>query len=233
MQGIQRLLLFGTLGLVIIILGSLILLDDGPSEEDLAKEKKRKQISLLMGGSSGSNGNSESGNGGKGKSVFDSDFYSAGNARYVEESETQPYDLPKGEIPVNPQTGKPYTEEEMAMFEELRKKFPDNDLIPKRLTPEEKKFKEEREQKLASATRSVFNKSATPQQIQMYYDHVVDQAQDRMQIINYILEDEETVQDFENPEQLKQIHENIQKQLDAAVEGRNKAFQEAGLPLGG
>ena len=109
------------------------------------KKKKRvesKKLSLLLGGGSG--GNAEDGSFEKKRgrrnnnsSVFESDFGKSGLPQFVEEESNSPEGGQQGDIPINPQTGKPWEEDAMQQFDELRKLFSGNDLIPRRATKED------------------------------------------------------------------------------------------------
>ena len=214
----------------VLIIGLLFyLFTGGSSEEDEASKKAKtaaaNELSILFGGGpGGESGNNENG------SIFESDFYKSGNVSYEEKTaESEDAD---GETPINPQTGKPYNPEAMAQFDELRKKFPTNSLIPKRLTDADKEAKTEMDKKIAAAANKVYSKTAKPDEIKIHYDNVLKQAFDRKEIIEYLINNRGmAAEDSENKDKVKEIYEVIQKQYKEAEDQRSKAFAEAGIPV--
>ncbi|MDZ4725789.1 MAG: hypothetical protein SH817_06510 [Leptospira sp.] len=230
-MGIQKKILFSALALLTLFFIILLLTFTGGSEEEKRKkDKNSKALSyLLQGGSGEKNRNNPLGvRDENADSIFDSDYFKSGAMKYEEEVASASSGQ-EGEIPINPATGKPYPPEAMESFDELRELFPDNDLIPKRLTPELKAKQEQFSQKLTQATNTVFGGSATAPDIQFYYNHVKKQGNDRMEIINYLIES----QGGDDPEMDKKFQEiltNIKYQNDQVDKEMAQAYQRAGLP---
>ncbi|TGM62741.1 hypothetical protein EHQ94_02750 [Leptospira meyeri] len=228
-MGIQKKLLFVSIALIGLFF--LILLVMGGEDEEEARRKKERgsqALALFGGGSSNPKGTNRLGvRGEDAGSIFDSDYYSAGGMRYEEDGNLAGSE--SGEIPINPQTGKPYPPEAMQAFEELREQFPDNDLIPKRTTAEEKKKAAEFNQKLSRATNSVFGGNANATDVALYYNHVRKQGKDRLEIINYLIESQGG-DDPEMDKKFQEILKNIQYQNEQVEKEAAGAFEKAGLP---
>jgi hypothetical protein len=231
-MGIQKKLLYTSLALLALFFLFILITFTGESEEEKRKkDQKSKALSyLLQGGSGDRSGRNPLGVRGEGsESIFDSDYYKSGSMKYEEDANIASADQ-TGEIPINPATGKPYPPEAMESFDELRELFPENDLIPKRLTPAVKAQQEQFNQKLTQATNSVFGGSAAASDIQFYYGHVKKQGNDRMEIINYLIES----QGGDDPEMDKKFQEiltNIKFQNDQIDKEMANAYQKAGLQV--
>ncbi|MCW7481430.1 LIC_20245 family lipoprotein [Leptospira kanakyensis] len=227
-MGIQKKLLFVSISLIGLFF--LILLVMGGEDEEEARRKKERgsqALALFGGGSGGPKGTNRLGvRGEEAGSIFDSDYYNAGGMRYEEDNSLAGSEA--GEVPINPQTGKPYPPEAMQAFEELREQFPDNDLIPKRLTPEDKQKQSEFNQKLSRATNSVFGGSPNATDITLYYNHVKKQGKDRLEIINYLIESQGG-DDPEMDKKFQEILKNIQYQNEQVEKEASNAFQKAGI----
>ncbi|MDF3819465.1 hypothetical protein P3G55_06120 [Leptospira sp. 96542] len=228
-MGIQKKLLFLSIGLIGLFFFFLLMLQSDDGEEKRKNKNKNKGLSYLIGGGTGdSKGANQLGvRGEDASSIFDSDYYSAGGMKY--EEEVAPEVAANGEIPINPQTGKPYPPEAMQAFDELREQFPGNDLIPKRLTPEVKQKQEEFNQKLARATSSVYGGTPNANDLNFYFNHVKKQGKDRMEIISYLIESQGG-EDEEMDKKFEEIMKNIKFQNEQIEKEAIKAFEKAGLP---
>ncbi|TGM00246.1 LIC_20245 family lipoprotein [Leptospira jelokensis] len=227
-MGIQKKLLFVSISLIGLFFLILLLL--GGDDEDEARRKKEKgaqALALFGGGTANPKGTNRLGvRGEEAGSIFDSDYYNAGGMRYEDDPNIASGEA--GEIPINPQTGKPYPPEAMQAFEELREQFPDNDLIPKRMTAEDKKKQTEFNQKLTRATNSVFGGSPNATDLSTYYGHVRKQGKDRLEIINYLIESQGG-DDPEMDKKFQEILKSIQFQNEQIEKEAANAYAKAGL----
>jgi len=230
-MGIQKKLLYTSLTLLTLFFIFILLTFTGGNEEEKRKkDQKSKALSYLLQGGARDNrsANPLGVRGEDAESIFDSDYYKSGAMKYEEEQKLA--NANEGEIPINPATGKPYPAEAMESFDELRELFPENDLIPRRLTPELKAKQDQFNQKLTQATNVVFGGSASANDIQFYYNHVKKQGNDRMEIINYLIES----QGGDDPEMDKKFQEiltNIKFQNEQVDKEMANAYQKAGLPI--
>lgn len=228
-MGIQKKLTYiGLFFAFIVLIYFLFSTDDSAKKKNMNSE----DLSFLLGGTppSGSSG-SKSGNpmglrGEDSKSVFDSDFYDSGNFSY-EEMEGEDPNAPKGELPINPQTGKPYPEQAMEQFDRLREYFPENELIPKRLTPEVKAQQEEKAQKFAEATRKVMGGSPEKGDLDYYYNNLEKQANDRLEIIEYLI-DVQGGADEEMDKKFQQVLSSVKAQMTQIQTEKETAYERAG-----
>jgi hypothetical protein len=229
-MGIQKKLTYIGLFFAFIVLIYFLFSTEGGGKQK--SKLKSEDLSFLLGGT-GSISSSQQGTNGMGsrgensKSVFDSDFYQSGGIKY-EEDGTNPISSVQGEAPINPQTGKPYPEEAMAQFDRLREMFPDNNLIPKRMTPEIKAAEEAKTQKLADSMRNVFANNAKPEEIQYYYTNMEKQSQDRLQIIEYLIE-AQGGEDEEMDKKFKEVLDGVKAQNEQIQKEKEEAYKKAGL----
>jgi hypothetical protein len=229
-MGIQKkLTIVGLFFTFIILLYFLFSTDDSNKK----KKMRSEDLSFLLGGAPASGSGSSSGGqnpmgvrGENSKSVFDSDFYNSGSFTYDEKNAPEGTGA-RGDAPINPQTGKPYPEEAMAQFDRLRELFPDNELIPKRLTPEVKAEQEALNQKLANATSSVMGGSATEQDINFYYGHMEKQTNDRLEIIEYLI-DAQGGEDEEMDKKFKEVLDGVKAQMAQIQTEKEAAYKKIG-----
>ncbi|TGK31486.1 hypothetical protein EHQ12_18955 [Leptospira gomenensis] len=234
MLSIRKLVLYSGLSVALILLVWILFSSEDPSER-AKKNREADSVALLLGGGgSSSSSSSESGSGKTNESIFDSSFYKAGKGEYVESSETGAAkeadpNAADADNPVNPQTNKPYTNEEMERFSQLRERFPNNSLIPKKMSPAEKEAKKQEDAQIADAARNVFARTANPAQIRSYYSHMEKQTQDRMDIINYLVDLQKGSGEEETEKKLQNIQESIKNQLQQVQRDKENAFKQAGL----
>ncbi|MCB1193667.1 MAG: hypothetical protein H7A23_24530 [Leptospiraceae bacterium] len=194
------------------------------------KEKARGDVALLLGGST-SSGSSQGSTDkdikkNKEESIFESDFYSVGKVDNVENSDNPEQFIPKGEIPINPQTGQPYTEEVMQQFEELRKKFPNNDLLPRRMTPEEKEAQKKDKERVNQANLAIRSNKATLEDINLYYDSKEKEVKDRLQIVNYLVDSLKEAGESDETGQIDKILKSTNDQLEQLKKERDDSLKK-------
>ncbi|EMS83096.1 LIC_20245 family lipoprotein [Leptospira noguchii] len=229
MISIRKLVIYSGISVALVALVWVLFSSEDSSEKE-RKSKEADSVALLLGGSSSSSGSS----GGKtNESIFDSSFYKSGKGEYIEpgKGETKEADpnAADADNPVNPQTNKPYTNEEMERFSQLRERFPDNSLIPKKLSPAEKEAKRQEDSRIAEAARNVFARTATQDQIRSYYQNMEKQTQDRMDIINYLVDLQKGSGEEETEKKLNNIQESIKNQLQQVQKEKENAFKQAGM----
>ncbi len=157
MISIRKLVIYSGISISLIVLVWILFSSEDSSEKE-RKSKEADSVALLLGGGSPSSGSGSSG-GKTNESIFDSSFYKSGKGEYIESDKGEPKEADPNaadaDNPVNPQTNKPYTNEEMERFSQLRERFPDNSLIPKKLSPAEKEAKRQEDSRIAEAARNV------------------------------------------------------------------------------
>lgn len=200
------------------------------------KEKKKKrlsadQLTLLLGGSSSSG--SSSGGEKKGyrknsnSSVFDEgDFMNVGIDKNYEENSAS--NSEKGEAPINPQTGKPYDDETMEQFDKLRLYFPGNDLIPKRMTPEERQAKDFAAKEMARIAVSLQSGQVSSNDVNYYYGAQEKVLSDRIEIIEYLIEAQKEDNSFNKDNQIEfdKILDGAKDQLKMLETQKESALQK-------
>ncbi|MCB1178633.1 MAG: hypothetical protein KDK36_13695 [Leptospiraceae bacterium] len=224
-------LLIGGLSVVLVLL-VYTMFSGGDDSSKKKKSDSQQLTAVLLGGPSG--GNDGGGRRGHrvhdGKSIFDSDFASAGvnyDYEYVEDNAENPNE--NMVVPVNPQTGKPYDNETMDQFEKLTLVFPGNSLIPKRMSKEEKAQKDQENTTYANATAAVLNKTASKEQVVMYYEKQEKTVKDRLEIIEYLIDAQDDDGNSEQTEQFQKILKGAKEQLENIEKQKTQAFQEFGI----
>ncbi len=234
MIGVRKLIFIcGFIVLLIISLTFLFWTEDEKTETD-AKKSEADALAGLFGGGGRSSSGANSGKGQAGASLFDSDFYSSGKAEYKEPEANagggenrQP--ASDSDNPVNPQTGKPYTNEEMERFQQLKERFPNNSLLPTKLSPAEKDQKKQLEQRVSDATRAVLSRTASKEQVSTYYDFMEKQSKDRLEIVKYLVDIQKGSGDPEQEKKLETIQQTMIQQLEQVQKDKQRAFEQAGL----
>lgn len=204
---------------------------------DGTKSKRKEKVdpnslSFLFGGSGDRSSPTQAPNpmglrGPESQSVFDSDFYRSGGFQYDDPTRQGGESTEKGEIPINPQTGKPYSEEAMEQFDRLREYFPDNELIPRRLTPELKAKQEAQAAKMAEVTRNVMSGNASRADLDYYYGRLEKEINDRLELIEYLI-DTQGGGDEELDKKLQEVLDGIKAQMAQIQEEKQDAYKRAG-----
>ncbi|EJO69024.1 MULTISPECIES: LIC_20245 family lipoprotein [Leptospira] len=232
MISIRKLVIYSGISVSLIVLVWILFSSEDSGEKE-RKSKEADSVALLLGGGGGSSSSSGSSGGKTNESIFDSSFYKSGKGEYIESNKGEPKEADPNaadaDNPVNPQTNKPYTNEEMERFSQLRERFPDNSLIPKKLSPAEKEAKRQEDSRIAEAARNVFARTATQDQIRSYYQNMEKQTQDRMDIINYLVDLQKGSGEEETEKKLNNIQESIKNQLQQVQKEKENAFKQAGI----
>jgi len=173
------------------------------------------------------------------KSIFDSSFWNAGVPEGgIEDTPESPgkndadpelLEPANPNNPVNPQTGQPFSDAVMQQFDELRKRFPNNEIIPKRRSPEEKAAEEKARQDLYAVQSLVVQGKATREQITQYYDFQAKPIKDRLELLDYVLKEQGDNMSAEIKDQYEKILEMNRKQLAAFEESKQRALGGGGV----
>ena len=199
------------------------------------KEEEAALTALFGGGGSTTGQGSASTANSAGKSLFQSDFWKSGmpeNEEIVEEfdpgDEVEPEILEPAspDNPVNPQTGQPYPDSVMKQFDVLRAKFPNNDIIPRRKTPEEKQAEIEKQKQMSQLQTAILRKEATSEELTAYYAYRKKPLLDRMELLNYVLEEQGDKMSDDIRAQYEKIREMNQKQLQNLEEQEQKMLRQ-------
>ena len=200
-------------------------------------EKKRKklsadQLTLLLGG--GSSSSSENNQDKKGfrknpnSSVFDEgDFMNVGIDKNYEDDSSA--NNSKGEAPINPQTGKPYDDETMEQFDKLRLYFPGNDLIPKRMTNEDKLARDNAAKEMARIAMALQSSKASQNDVIYYYGAQEKVLNDRVEIIEYLIDAQKEDNSFnkDNQIQFDKILDGAKEQLKILETQKDEALKKS------
>lgn len=211
----KKYMIYGGVILGIFILYYVLFTSEAPLKKDkpAQDDKPADLASLLSSSSSGGNSNSDDTKVSNDSSLFESDFYNTDGIVFEEDPSGENHPIPQGEAPINPQTGKPYNAEAMRQFDAIRKIMPDNELIPKRMTSDEKEAKKQKSQKILQITRKVNSNQATRQEAENYFQHQEKVIKDRLQIINYLMEKQEEEGYIDEDGKFKKVKEGAERQM--------------------
>ena len=132
--------------------------------------------------------------------------------------------------PINPQTGQKYTNDAMKKFAALRKRFPNNDLIPRKKTPEEKKAEEERRNRMFGLQSLVVQGNATEQEVNDYYDMQLKSYKDRKELLDYVFKSMGDKMSDDIKDQYSKILKMNERQIQQIEDQRKRALSRAQTP---
>ena len=216
------------IGLSIFLTFVLIYFMTGISSSNEVSDKEA--IAALIGGG-GIQGSGESSN----DSLFGSNFWNAGVPdKAIDTSNVETVGDDTGLLdpasegnPVNPQTGQPYPDSVMNQFAALREKFPDNKIIPRRLTPEQKAQEDAKKEKMQDIqSKLARNDVLTESEINDFYDHEVKAIDDRLELLGYVFETQGESMDEDIKQKFQSILEMNQKQKTSNEYLRKQALEK-------
>lgn len=202
--------------------------DTRPGEVDSEKEA---MAAIFGGGSSRSSSDA-----GAPTSVFDSKFWGTGvgESAITDEGgpaplEEEPEILEKASEgnPTNPQTGMPYTDEQMSQFDTLRKRFPGNSIIPQRVTPERQQQLEEERRRIVDIQQRITSRKASADDITTFYDFQMKGMKDRAELLEYVLEKMGDEMDDDMKSKYSAVLEGNKKQIQNLEDQKEKAIKNA------
>lgn len=203
-----------------------------PGETKKAKGDQDAALAALTGLGSAPPAQRKSGEG----SLFDSDFWRAGARTAIPEdagtgrgSDEEPEILEKASEgnPVNPQNGLPYTDAQMAQFERLRDQFPNNSLIPKRLTPELQQQQEEDRRRINSIRERMNTKQASASEISDFYESQMKGMKDRAELLEYVLSKVSDELDAEMKKKYEEVLSSNRQAIARIEDEKKKAMEQA------
>jgi hypothetical protein len=209
------------IGLILVISLYFIFSDSDSEKNSEEKPDDTAALSALFGGGDPSAAAKRKGD----RSVFDSDFFknhsNTGESGDDSESGDEPdiLDPASENNPVNPATGQRFTDSNMKQFDELRSKFPNNDIIPKRMTPEEKAAADAKKARVEEIRLAMSKSSASKDDVELYYQVQSKPINDRLELINYVIEK----QGDNMPADIKEKYEEIRKMNQTQMDNFEKA----------
>ncbi len=166
-------------------------------------------------------------------SLFDSDFWQVGAAEgpivdepleaLPEDGEPRILEPANPNNPTNPMTGEVYPDRVMKVFDGLRKRFPNNSMIPKRETPEEKAAVAAERNRIFGLQSLIAQGKATEEQVSTFYEYQMKQYKDRAQLVDYVLTEKSATM---SP-QIKEQYQKIQTMTNTQLESFEKQRQQA------
>lgn len=133
------------------------------------------------------------------QSIFDTEFYRGaqlqnpipdeGDVANDSNEEPEILDPADPNNPINPVTGQRYPDSAMRVFDRLRERFPNNSLLPKRESPEDKQAGDQSRMRILGTHGLIARGEATPEQVNEFYDFQAKGAQDRVELIRYVMEE--------------------------------------------
>ena len=141
-----------------------------------------------------------------------------------------PLDSADSDNPVNPKTGQPYTNRQMKQFDALRKKFPENTVIPRRLSQEEKAAKELLEARMSKIEDQLLNKTVSCEEVNEYYDYKQQFTRDRIQLIEYVLNKSDTSMSEKTRLEFGEARDRNRRTLESLEAARQRFLKECITP---
>jgi len=129
--------------------------------------------------------------------------------------------------PVNPETGRPYSDQVMEQFSELRKKFPTNSIIPRKRNPEDVRKEEAERAEVYGLQTRIFQNQASSQEIDKFYDFQAKGIKDRLELLEYVLAEQSGTMSADIKQKYDQIVSMNKNQLQSFKEARKKAKSNA------
>lgn len=124
--------------------------------------------------------------------------------------------------PKNPQTGTPYSDSAMKKFAVLRKKFPDNELIPHQKSQAEKSAAAKKKNRMLALSSLVIMNNANEDEVNEYYDLQKKSYQDRKELLGYVFESMADKMSDDIKKQYEKVRNLNDKQLKE-LEDKRKA----------
>lgn len=199
-------------------------------EKKKRKVESKKLGSILLGGSvSDSEGSFEKRRGRKNNnaSLDNSSFWDHG-FNPAKEEDSSSSNKEQGDTPINPQTGKPWEEDAMQQFDELRKLFADNDLIPRRMSKDDKIKQAQLEERWNKAQNAVNSGTFTRDDLDTHFSHQKKVIEDRLQIIEYLMEAQKEDGEPDKDGQFQKILDGTKEQMKQLEAQRDDLSKKLG-----
>jgi len=213
----------------IFLLYFLFSTGNADDSDDLSlKDSDSETSESFSSGLSGKSGESED------YSIFDSDFFAnLPDAPHEELKKANPDGDGEPEIlesadpnnPLNPNTKQRFTDAMMKRFDQLREKYPNNSVIPRKMTPEEKEEKQRLDQELVDIHQRIVDGSAGEEEINTYYDHRTKQVSDRLELLEHFVGKRRDALSPDMQKKLDGILSSSKKRLDTLELKRKKALE--------
>ena len=130
--------------------------------------------------------------------------------------------------PKNPQTGQPYTNAAMEKFATLRKRFPNNDLIPRKKSKTDLEKEAETRKRMFALQSVVVQGNASTEEVNDYYDMQSKAYQDRKELLTYVFESMGDKMSDDIKEQYEKVQRMNEQQLKMLADQRDRALSKAG-----
>ncbi|MCR9141617.1 MAG: hypothetical protein NXI24_05135 [bacterium] len=143
-------------------------------------------------------------------------------------------DPPHEDNPGNPHTGKPYSDREMAQFEALRQFFPDNRMIPKRMTAEETKAYEEEEQELAKKYYvqrrvKILSGGLNKDEVDEYFAYRTRFTLDKIELFRYALDNLPEDAPEDRRKRMERLLDQNEQKITRVLGQKEAAYQKNGI----
>ena len=132
------------------------------------------------------------------------------------------------ENPINPSTGRPFTDRQMMQFDRLRERFPGNSVIPVRQNDELARRREERQKRIYVIQERILQKEATCQEVNEYYDFQEKSTRDRLELMEYALSRDAASE--ETKANLQEHFHRMRRTLESYKQARLRALKHCLLP---
>ena len=174
------------------------------------------------------------------RSIFESEFFKSGaqinpyqdGEGVAGEGDPDILDPASKDNPVNPQTGQPYSNSVMNQFSELRDKFPNNSIIPRVKTPEDKAAEVEIRNSMQALQQSITQGTASADEVKQFYEYKMKPVSDRLELLNYVMNKTESSMSDEVKKQYEKILKSNQQSLEKYKKQESEALGKIGVTPG-
>lgn len=144
-------------------------------------------------------------------------------------------DPPHEDNPGNPYTGEKYSDRAMEQFEALRQYFPDNRMIPRRMTPEETKAYEEQEQALAKKYYverrvKILSGGLNKEEVDEYFAYRTRFTLDKIELFRYALDNMPEDLAPDRRKRMERLLEENEQKIQRVLGQKEAAYKKNGIP---
>ena len=131
-------------------------------------------------------------------------------------------DLSDPDNPINPKTGIRYTNSQMDRFDRLRKKFPNNSIIPRRKSAKEILLDTNRKKRIKEIRLKIAKGQANRKEINLYYDYRKKSIKDRIELMEFVFSKHKEIMDSKTKKQYKKVLKMNYRTLKELEKSRKK-----------
>lgn len=189
----KKILVFASILLVVFLY--YLLFNTETSDVSITKKKQYQASTKKTENSSGSAKSTQS--------IFDSEFYHSDGIIFEENEEVYQKKIKNYKF-----AEQIYSKQAMEIFAQIRKKLPNNSILPRILTAQQKQEKLQKIQKLREISQKINNRQATREEAEQLFQYRKTRINDRIEIISYMMQQQKHSQNS------SEVLNNLKKSID-------------------